>query len=159
MHAAADYIRQYQMQPHPEGGYYAPMYRSSIKTGLPGEDERDLYSSIYFLFIRDNFSAFHRLRSDELWHWHDGDSIVVTELLPDGKLRTTLLGRETGIFQYRLEAGVWFAGHCEGPAGFALMGCTVHPGFTFADFELAKRAHLLKKFPQHSDIIRSYTRG
>ena len=135
------------------------MYRSGQKVNLGTQHERDLYSSIYFLFLQDNFSAFHRLRSDELWHWHDGDAIVINEILPGGNLITTRLGRDTGVFQYRIVAGHWFCGHCEGEAGYALMGCTVHPGFVFEDFELADRATLLKKFPQHSSLIHAFTRG
>ena len=113
----------------------------SRKEALPPEfsGARLVSTAIYFLLEGDNFSAFHRLRSDELWHFHAGSTITVHVIDPDGSYSEIHLGGdpEAGeVFQAVVKANCWFASQVRGPNSFALAGCTVSPGFDFADFEL-----------------------
>jgi predicted cupin superfamily sugar epimerase len=152
---------------HPEGGYYSETYRSQLsiaKEALPPEftGPRLVSTAIYFLLERENFSAFHRLRSDELWHFHKGGSITVHVIDPGGAYSEIQLGDnpECGeVFQAVVKAGCWFASRVQNPKTFALAGCTVAPGFDFADFELGKRSDLVKLYPQHRKLIEQLTRG
>ncbi len=161
------WIQQLQLKPHPEGGYYREVYRSTeqiAKQALPERYATDhcFSTSIYFLLPADSFSAFHRLKSDEIWHFYLGDSVTLFLLTEDGKLHTRRLGNlvEQGEqLQLVIPHGVWFAAQVSHPQhGYALLGCTVAPGFEFADFELANQQQLLNQFPQHEKIIKRLTR-
>jgi predicted cupin superfamily sugar epimerase len=108
------------------------------------------------------FSACHRLRSDEMWHFYAGGPLVVHVIAPDGAYTRLLLGPdiEAGqVFQAVVVAGCWFASAPLLAESFALVGCTVAPGFDFADFELARRSKLSDEFPQHAELIAEFTRG
>jgi len=161
------WIQKLTLEPHPEGGYYRQTYRSEMllpKEGLPGEfpSARSASTAIYFLLDAANFSAFHRLRSDEVWHFYLGESLVVHVIEPDGHYSQILLGSdpEAGeTLQAVVRAGCWFASHLRDETSFALVGCTVAPGFSFEDFELAKREELVGSHPQHREIIHKLTRG
>jgi predicted cupin superfamily sugar epimerase len=119
---------------------------------------RNAMTSIYFMLEQGDFSAFHRIASDELWHFYDGGTLAVFEIKADGSLTRHLLGTTEGAFPKTvITAGSWFASRVEEGA-FVLCGCTVAPGFDFADFELAGRAALQKQYPAHSDIIANLTR-
>lgn len=163
---AADYIRLLELQPHPEGGYYRETYRSHEKisaSALPDRypSARAASTAIYFLLEGKNFSAFHRLQSDELWHFHAGDPLRVHVLHQDGKQTSLQVGPAIDLgqqLQIVLPAGCWFAAQVENPSGFGLISCTVAPGFDFADFELARRDHLINRFPQHAELIAAFTR-
>jgi predicted cupin superfamily sugar epimerase len=167
---AAYWIRTLDLKPHPEGGYYRQTYRSDLqlpKNALPPEfsGPRPASTSIYYLLDGDNFSAFHRLRSDELWHFHLGAPLLVHVIETDGSYSKIQLGNnpEAGeVFQAAVKAGCWFASQLSPLAkrdgAFALVGCTVAPGFDFEDFELGKRESLLQSYPQHRDLIRDLTR-
>jgi predicted cupin superfamily sugar epimerase len=107
------------------------------------------------------FSAFHRLRSDEMWHFYAGSSLVVEVIEPAGLRSTILLGDDPDagqVFQAVVHAGCWFASHVADWKGWALVGCTVAPAFDFEDFEMAKRAELVREYPQNETIIRQLTR-
>jgi len=117
---------------------------------------------IYFLLEGENFSAFHRLRSDEIWHFYAGGTIAVHVIDPDGSYSKIQLGSDPQageVFQAVVKAGSWFASKVRDPKSFALAGCTVAPGFDFADFELGKRSELVKLYPQHRDLIEQFTRS
>jgi predicted cupin superfamily sugar epimerase len=152
---------------HPEGGYYCETYRSKLsiaKEALPPEfpGARLVSTAIYFLLEGDNFSAFHRLRSDELWHFYAGGTITVHAIDPDGSYSETHLGGdpEAGeVFQAVVKANCWFASRVRDLQSFALAGCRVSPGFDFADFELGKRSELVKLYPQHQTLIEQLTRS
>ncbi len=118
--------------------------------------ERNFSTAIYFLLEKDNFSAFHKIKSDELWHFYAGDSLEVIEITADGELKITELGPDN--FQYCVPAGNWFGSRVKKGGSFSLVGCTVAPGFDFKDFEMAKRDELLKEFPGHANIIGELTR-
>lgn len=165
--SAQYWIDRLNLIPHPEGGHYCETYRSKLsiaKEALPPEfpGVRLVSTAIYFLLEGDNFSAFHRLRSDELWYFHTGSTITVHVIDPDGSYSEIHLGGnvEAGeVFQAVVKANCWFASRVRDPHSFALAGCTVSPGFDFADFELGKRTELLKLYPQHRKLIEQLTRS
>ena len=119
-------------------------------------------TAIYFLLAGDQFSAFHRIRSDELWHFYAGSGLVVHVIQPGGDYQQLLLGSNANQgeqFQAVVPAGCWFGSSLRQPDTYALVGCTVAPGFDFADFEMAKRETLAAQFPQHRNIIARLTRA
>lgn len=153
------WIDHLHMQAHPEGGFYAETYRSE---GKIKELDRSYSTGIYFLLLEDKFSAFHRIRSDEMWHFYAGSPIEVLVLDEHGMLNIHRLGNdpERGEkFQLVVPAGQWFASRMAdpSPATYGLVGCTVAPGFDFQDFEMASRAALSAQFPQHQQIITALT--
>jgi predicted cupin superfamily sugar epimerase len=161
------WINKINLIAHPEGGYYCETYRSQLsiaKEALPPEftGSRLVSTAIYFLLEGENFSAFHRLRSDEIWHFYAGGTIAVHVIDPDGSYSKIQLGSDpqaVEVFQAVVKAGSWFASKVRDPKSFALAGCTVAPGFDFADFELGKRSELVKLYPQHRDLIEQFTRS
>jgi len=158
---AAYWIRKLDLKPHPEGGYYRQTYRAALvlpQDILPPNfaGPRPASTAIYFLLDAENFSAFHRLRSDELWHFYVGGSLLVHVIAADGTYSTIHLGNdpEAGdLFQGVVEAGCWFASEVKDRKSFALVGCTVTPGFDFEDFELARCEELVRSYPQHRGLI------
>lgn len=156
------FVNKLNLQPHPEGGYFAETYRSGETFPLPAlpkqfNGDRTISTAIYFLLEGHQFSAFHRIKSDELWHFYYGVPLLVYIIEPDGTLNILKIGNdlESGCnFQGTVEAGSWFASKPIKPDGFSLVGCTVAPGFDFADFELADE-ELIAEFPQHEVLIRS----
>ena len=158
MFANAQYwIDKLDLEPHPEGGYYRQTYQSE---GIISELDRHYATAIYFLLHDDQFSAFHRIQSDELWHFYTGGPLEVLVLHDSGELQKLQLGPnpENGEqFQAVVLAGKWFASRLVHPHSYALVGCTVSPGFDFRDFEMADRQHLVQQFPQHEMLISSFT--
>ncbi len=158
------YITHFNLQPHPEGGWYAETYRSTDSTNQLPEGftgPRNFSTAIYFLMPGNSFSAFHRIKSDELWHFYDGDMLEVFVIDEQGILQVIRLGRDAANgegFQATVRAGLWFASRCSVTEGFSLVGCTVSPGFNFQDFELANRTELLQQYPQHSQCINELIR-
>lgn len=154
-------IDQYQLQSHPEGGYYLQTYCSAEKIkkeALPDRLKGDRYFStaIYFLLEGKQFSAFHRIQSDELWHFYSGTGLHIYVLHQDGRGEVLKLGDDLAngySFQQMVPAGCWFASKPVHENGFSFVGCTVAPGFDFADFELAKKEALLKEYPNNKDWI------
>jgi predicted cupin superfamily sugar epimerase len=161
------WIETLSLSPHPEGGYFRQTYRSELSlpaSGLPAEfsGPRPASTAIYFLIDGENFSAFHRLRSDEMWHFYAGGALVVHELSPGGSYSEKILGSDPEAgeqVQIVVPAGRWFAACVRDAATYSLAGCTVAPGFDFADFELAKREALVRQYPQHRELIVRLTRG
>jgi uncharacterized protein len=159
-------ITQYQLEPHPEGGWYRQTYKSSeIVAGnaLPERfgGDRPFSTAIYFLLEQGNFSAFHRIKSDECWHFYAGDPLEVFILLPDGNLQVITLGSNSAkgeLFQFIVPAQCWFASRPATGSRYCFVGCTVSPGFDFADFELAAGDELAAAYPQYDALIRSLTR-
>lgn len=118
-------------------------------------------TAIYFLLPGDQFSALHRLRSDEVWHFYAGSSLTLHIIDPQGCLTQKKLGTNPDkgeSFQVVVEAGCWFGATVDDPQGYALVGCTVAPGFEFEDFELGNRQQLLEQYPQHRELIERLTR-
>lgn len=159
---ADELIRQLGLLPHPEGGHYVESYRASSPVrsdALPAE--RSASTAIYFLLRSGEFSALHRVRSDEVWHHYLGDAVEIHCLAQSHS--EFVLGRDFPSGerpQYVVPANVWQAARARpGAFGFALCGCTVAPGFDFADFELPTRDALLAQLPQHESWIRALTRA
>ncbi|NAS13546.1 cupin domain-containing protein [Poritiphilus flavus] len=159
-------IQQLNLSPHPEGGYFKETYRSADSVEVQNElwpqpVQRNYCTGIYFLLTSDTFSAFHRIKQDELWHFYKGDAIRIHMIDPEGQYSHVVLGGdfEKGeVPQYAVPKGIWFAAEMVEQDSYALVGCTVAPGFDFEDFELPSRESLLELFPQHSDIITNLTR-
>lgn len=158
-------IESYQLLPHPEGGYYKETYRSSeliLTNSLPDRfmGNRNFSTAIYFLLEADSFSAFHRIKSDECWHFYSGDAVDIHVLHNNGNYELIKLGSNIEMgeqFQAIVPAGAWFASKTNGI--YSLVGCTVSPGFDFADFELAKAAELAEKFPNQFELIQQFCRS
>ena len=157
-------VKYYQLQPHPEGGFYKETYRSiEIIVGNDSQfpAERNYSTAIYFLIEKNNFSAFHRIKSDEIWHFYTGDALEVIEIDLQGNLIKTQVGSDIAngqTFQYTVKAGHWFGSRVLKGGEFSFVGCTVSPGFDFKDFELAKRDELTVIYPQHAEMIKDLTR-
>ena len=128
------------MLPHPEGGYFKECFRSNNSIQFTGfEGERSLSTSIFFLLEKGQTSALHRIKSDEIWYFHDGQTLEIIELDSAGKEQVTLLGKNIlngEVLQHVVPAGVWFGARLATSSEFCLVGCQVSPGFDFKDFEL-----------------------
>ena len=154
-------IEQLGLIRHPEGGWYRETYRCSdtaTADSLPVRfsGDRSFCTAIYFLLGKEDVSMLHRIKSDELWHFYDGATLTIHVLTPHGghndiKLGTDLASGET--YQAVVPAGCWFGAEVSGDGEYSLVGCTVAPGFDFADFEMGNRDSLLKQFPDHTEII------
>ena len=165
MKPADFWVNHLQLQPHPEGGFFREVYRSEEKIdaeALPARfsGSRNFSTSIYFLLPGNARSRLHRIQSDEMWHFYEGDALDLFIFRENGKLETLNLGREpeTGqVLQTIAPKGCWFAAKCKNENGYSLMGCTVAPGFDFEDFELAETESLISIYPQHQQFIEAYT--
>ena len=162
-----DEIVQYLgLKPHPEGGFYKETYRSE---GLISNDDlnsrykgkRNYATCIYFLLSSDNFSAFHRIKQDEIWHFYKGSPISLHIINSQGHYQKIMIGSniERGeIPQFVVKGGDWFASEVADSNSYALAGCTVSPGFDFVDFEMAEKQELIQKYPDYQQIINKLTR-
>ena len=159
------WIKKLQLEQHPEGGYFKECYRSGteiLKDGLPSRysGNRDAVTSIYFLLKENDVSKFHRLKSDEIWHFYTGSPVTIHIIHPEGTYQKITLGPQIDqnmSFQYAIEPNRWFGATVDDPSSFSLVGCTVAPGFNFNEFELAEQNSLLREFPEHEAIIRKLT--
>ncbi len=162
------WVRKLGLTPHPEGGYFRETYRSSLSlagSALPASfhGDRSCSTAILYLLEYGDRSHLHRIAADEVWHFHLGDPLTVHVLDATGEHRPLLLGAdlEAGqTLQGVVPAGRWFGARHEGPRGphgFSLVGCTVAPGFDFADFELARRDDLIARWPAHRGLIEALT--
>ncbi len=162
---AADLIRELELQPHPEGGYFRETYRSSEETAqasLPARfrGNRSHSTAIYFLLPQGSKSHLHRIASDEVWHFYLGGPLRIVEIQPDGSARETTLGQDLARgekLQHVVRAGTWFGAYPAPGTEYSFVGCTVSPGFDFADFELADREEMLTLFPAAMNAIKSVT--
>jgi len=165
MLSADDYIRILGLNSHVEGGAFKEIYRAELllpQIILPEtfKGSRHAATSIYFLLKYGQFSAFHRIASDECWHFYDGAPLHIYEITTEGNLITHILGRnivQGETFHTVIKAGSWFASRCETENAFSLVGCTVAPGFDFEDFELGSRQNLTSQYPQHTKLIEELT--
>jgi len=154
-------VSKLELAPHPEGGLYRQTYRSEerIRRSDAGQGrvERRASTAIYYLLCHDDYSAWHRIDADEMWHFYLGDPLFIHVLSPHGELVTHILGntleQPDGAFQVLVPAGHWFAAERTGPRGFSLAGCTVAPGFEFDSFELADIGELQTLYPRHAAVL------
>lgn len=155
------YINYLQLLPHPEGGYYRETYKSAELIdghSLPARFSASRYFStaIYYLLQQGDFSAFHRIKSDECWHFYAGETLLIHVIEPGGNYSCTRLGNEADkgeTFQFVVAAGAWFSSEPAEDSKYSLAGCTVAPGFDFADFEMADKKNLTSVYPYHKSII------
>lgn len=163
---ASYWIKHLNLIQHIEGGWYSEEYRSALlaeKKILPSgfNGDRNFCTHIYFLLEQGNYSAFHRIASDELWHFYYGEPLIVYEIDQSGNIIEHLLGNDLTKGQKLfcvIQAGNWFASRPEEGSNYALVGCTVSPGFDFADFEMAKEEDLILNYPAHEKLIRTLCR-
>lgn len=133
-----------------------------MKHALPARfnGDRVFSTCIYFLLDKKEFSAFHVIQQDEVWHFYEGASLTIHIIDQKGEYTAVKLGKdiENGdSFQEVVRANCWFAAAVDNTETYSLVGCTVAPGFDFADFEMADREGLVELYPQHRDIIEKYT--
>ena len=161
------YIEKLKLQRHPEGGYFNEIYRSDEifnATVLPERynGKRSFSTSIYFLLDGKEVSTFHKLKSDEIWHFYDGGSVKIYVINVDGNLEEKILGNNLNnneTLQTVIKKNCWFGAELIDKSSFCLVGCTVAPGFDFHDFEAGKRLRLLEQFPEFSHIILRLTKA
>lgn len=159
-------IEKLGLEPHPEGGYFRETYRSigeinEESLGKEFSSSRNFSTCIYFLLTSDSFSAFHRIKQDEIWHFYDGSPIKLHTISERGKHREYVIGKDIlngEQPQVVVNAGDWFAAEVINKDEFSLVGCTVAPGFSFEDFELPSREELISIFPEHENLITEFTR-
>jgi len=157
-------IDKLQLNKHPEGGYFKETYRSEEyvkKEDLPDRyrGKRNFYTSIYFMLTKNDISKFHRIKSDEIWHFYQGDPLDIFVIRENGvldvrKLGNYLLNGESP--QILIEKNHWFAAKISG-SNYSLLGCSVSPGFEFEDFELAERGELIQQYPHLKETITRLT--
>ena len=166
MSIANHLIQKYKLEAHPEGGWYKQTYKSNEEIDADALPERfganrAFSTAIYFLLEKGNFSAFHRIKSDECWHFYTGDPLVIYIIEQTGELKIISLGNglEKGhSFQYVVPANCWFASRPAPGSEYCFVGCTVSPGFEFEDLELADQTELSVMYPQHKSIIKELCR-
>lgn len=162
--SAAYWIEKLNLQAHPEGGYFNETYRSDEEVNsasLPDRygSNRPFGTSIYFLLTPESVSNFHRLSSDEIWHYHQGGSAIIHMISAEGELKPKRIGADLDAgdsLQVIIPRGHWFAAEVIEDQ-YILVGCTVSPGFEFEDFELADRNTLSSAYPQHQTLISRFT--
>lgn len=165
MHTANYWIKRLKLKRHPEGGYYKEVYRSDEIISahfLPKryQNDRNMATSIYFLLKGHDISNFHKIQSDETWHYYIGTALELFILKENGQLTRFLLGQNLENeehLQITVPRNHWFGARLVDTQSYALVGCTVAPGFHFDDFELADRAKLIAAFPRHVDLIEKLT--
>ncbi len=165
MMTAEELIRLLDLSPHPEGGYFGESYRASEfipQAALPERyaARRSHSTAIYYLLTSETCSRFHRVASDEIYHFYLGDPLELWQLFPDGHGERVTLGNrpQAGMrFQHVIPHGVWQGSRLVAGGRFALLGCTVAPGFAYADFELADPQALREVYPDFTSIIDALT--
>lgn len=157
---AEELIRGLDLSPHPEGGYYKEMYRSEKTLISPGNGAtRNAVTDIYFLLISGQVSRFHRVLHDEIWHFYEGDPLELVEIRPElTEVEKIVLHGASSSPRYKhcVQGGNWQAAYTKGE--YSLVGCTVAPGFDFADFEfmdsdVAGKSALFRMFPELSKLL------
>ena len=155
MKTADCFINKLQMLPHVEGGFYKEIISSEESIKTSNNEEKKLFSSIYFLLRTGEVSHFHQLTADEMWYYHAGSALTIYMISPSGELITKNLGLdiEKGEQPQILVPKGYIFGSTLINEGFSLVGCMVAPAFTFDDFKLFSQEDLLKKYPKYRDII------
>ncbi|MDN5845889.1 MAG: cupin domain-containing protein [Candidatus Nitrosocosmicus sp.] len=172
-------IKKLELEKHiHEGGYFKESYRSSDMISKNGyhtqkhegeisedtpypERKRPASTLIYYLLVENQYSAIHRVKSDEIWHFYLGSPVTIHIINEDRISPRIQLGNniENGEnIHYIVTKDTWFCAEINNKTSFALMGCTVSPGFDFEDFELGIRDKLILWYPQHKDLIERFTK-
>jgi predicted cupin superfamily sugar epimerase len=167
MKDANDWIEKLGLQAHPEGGFFKQTYKSHefiLKTALPERfsGDRAFSTGIYYLLNKNDFSAFHVINQDEMWHFYDGSPLTIHVIDKKGTYSKIKLGRDIDNGeqpQAVVKAGCFFAAEVNNKEWYSLVGCTVAPGFDFEDFQMPSRDKLIGMYPQHIKIIKMLTRA
>jgi predicted cupin superfamily sugar epimerase len=144
------------LESHPEGGYYKETYRDDSTVILDNGDAKSAGTAICYMLTGNDKSHFHRVKSDEIWFFHQGEPLEIYIIDSEGELQVELLGNclsEGERPQVRVKRNMWFAAKIKENKGFSLVSCTVSPGFEFKDFELAKKQDLLSQYPHLKNEI------
>ena len=166
MKDANDWIERLGLEAHPEGGFFKQTYKSHElipKSALPERfpGDRAFSTGIYYLLNKNDFSAFHVIHQDEMWHFYDGSPLTIHVIDKQGTYSTIKLGRDIDHGeqpQAVVKAGCFFAAEVNNKESYSLVGCTVAPGFDFEDFKMPSRDQLIGMYPQHKEIIQMFTR-
>lgn len=158
---AESLIEKFSLKRHPEGGWFRQTYQSVEKiplNGLPArfKEARPISTAIYYLLASGDFSAFHRIKSDEVWHFYAGGALLIHVLHTSGSLETVILGNDLlkgEHFQFVVPAGCWFAAEPAPGTSLSFVGCTVAPGFDFEDFEMANKEELINRYKPYAEVI------
>ncbi len=156
------------LQPHlQEGGWYVRTYEAN-ESIAPTEFEDGRYAgprrtgtAIYYLLEPGTFSEMHRLKSDEVFHFYAGDAVEMLQLLPDGTGRRVIIGNDLlteARPQVVVERGVWQGSRLVDGGSWALLGCSVSPGFEFEDYDEGRREELCAGWPEWTGMISTLTR-
>jgi len=152
-------INDFGLVAHPEGGFYKEMYRSkTIIQNTKGLEGKSAYTSIYYLIAGDDFSSWHRIKSDETWFFHQGCDLLIYFFDNEKHLQSIQLGLASKILQATIPATTWFAAKPIEQNSFSLLSCAVAPGFEFEDFELGNRQALLAEFGVSTENIEAIER-
>jgi predicted cupin superfamily sugar epimerase len=165
MRTASYWIRKLGLVPHPEGGYFRETYRSGETINLAVlpkryTGKRSFSTAILFLLEGRQVSRLHRLTSDEVWHFHAGSGLTIHVITTKGRYHSIKLGPGSGrdeVFQAVVKSGDWFGATVNDAKSYSLAGCTVAPGFDFADFEIADASKLSRKYPRYRKMIERLT--
>lgn len=152
-------VQAFQLEAHPEGGWYKELYRSD-KTTTTAKGKRNLLTSIYFLLTSENASNFHKIESDEIWYYHEGSSLTVHTLSEDGVYKALKVGNKLSEGeqpQVLVPKGLIFGSTVTEEDSYSLVSCAVAPGFDFQDFKLFSEEELLARYPEHATIIKRLT--
>jgi predicted cupin superfamily sugar epimerase len=150
-----------------EGGYFRETYRAELTVpagALPSDygGDRNVSTAIYYLLSDHTFSAIHIVKSDEAFHFYAGDAVEMLQLWPDGSARVVIISNDLAAGyepQLVVPAGVWQGCRLVRGGKRALMGCTVSPGFDYADFKLGNRNELIDRYPGEGELITALTKG
>ena len=155
-------IEQLELEAHPEGGFYRRTFESKLFMADSEGREVRIASAIYYYLASDDFSAWHRLDTDEMFHFYSGTSLTLHMINSEGKLSHISLGDPCSdaayIAQFVVPRDNWFALEVDAENSYSLVGCTNFPEFQLDKFEIAKRRELAEQFPDHKCIIERLTR-
>lgn len=166
MNEQAEYwIEKLNLRQHPEGGFFTEVYRSKRYVHLPEFDgPRSVCTAIYYLLIGDQYSFFHRIKSDEIWHFYAGSSLLL-HIIEEKEEKTKLIDISLGsnldnneTFQAVINSGSWFAASVIDDDSYTLVGCTVSPGFEYRDWEIGQMQTLSRLYPQYKSVIEKYAK-
>lgn len=153
---AESIIEKLNLTRHPEGGFYRETYRGENVVTLDNGQVRNTVTAIHYLLKDRDKSHFHKVSSDELWLFHQGEPLEILMITHDGKMETKILGNRLDLNeepQVVVKANTWFAARVKNEKGFALVSCVVAPGFDFSDFQLGDKNELIKLFPDIKEEI------
>lgn len=162
MSGAEELIQKLGLQPHPEeGGFFRETYRADESLSADTIDarygaDRTVSTAIYYMLTPTTFSAMHRLKSDEIFHFYSGGPVRMLQLFPDGSGKEIVIGSDVMAGQQPqvlVPRGVWQGSFLEPGSEYALMGCTVAPGFEFADYDHGNREELTAQYPKFKELI------